>query len=167
MAIVWRPRLWKETAKVAGASEIGAAESALGVKFPADYREFIRTHQGMSPDPNVFSFVEHGRRTETTLGILLHFSAENADRVDAMYYLPRAVENMSEWLPRGVVPFATDDGGNAIAFDYRISAERPPVVFIDHGEAFVAKDGGAAPFAGCRVADTFTDFLELLHPLQK
>jgi cell wall assembly regulator SMI1 len=164
MNVTWRPRLWGETAKAADEAQIASVEAKLGVKFPPDYRDFVRTHQGMSPDPNVFSFVEKGRTTETNFGVLYHFEPDSTDRIDAMYFILRAIDDMSEWLPPGVVPFTTDDGGNPIAFDYRASKDRPPIVFMDHGEASAATETGGT-YAGCHVADTFTDLIGVLHPL--
>jgi hypothetical protein len=60
---------------------------------------------------------------------------------------------VAEVLPRGVVPFAEDGGGNLLCFNYRQDFDRPSVVFWSH-------DGGGALLP---VADSFGDLLAKLR----
>lgn len=126
-AVTWRPTLWP-TNHPADSDEVDAVADALGIVFPDDYRALVVSHQGESPEPNLFDYVEHGRATTGAMGVLFHFSPDEADPVVAGYHILR---KRPDWLPGYLLPFSEDPGGNFIAFDFRPDGQ-PPVVFVDH-----------------------------------
>jgi hypothetical protein len=153
--VKWRNYLWQEP-HPASAAAIAAAEKALGVRFPADYRKVVREHQGQVPQPSLFDFDEGGARTTGVMGPLFHFRPEKDAAAHAGYHLLEVHRKRQHLLPKGVVPFSEDPAGNLIAFDYRRSKSAPGVVFLNQERA--GGEGWITPLAG-----SFSDFLGMLH----
>lgn len=148
----WRPYHW-DRPRPASPADVERVETALGIRFPEDYRRVVQEHQGEAPIPNLFDFEEKGRRTTSVMGPLLHFR-EDAGGTAESYHILRSWELRRDWLPPRVIPFSEDPGGNPIAFDFRRSADAPPVVFVDH------ESGGVAIWP---IAASFTEFLSSLY----
>jgi cell wall assembly regulator SMI1 len=129
----WQPYLWEQP-RPASPFDIARVEASLGVRFPEDYRRAVMEHQGEVPHPNLFDFVEEGRKTTTVMGFLLHFLGD-AGEEERDYHILENYRARRNILPSGVVPFSQDPGGNPIAFDFRRSASRPTVVFVNHEAA--------------------------------
>ena len=130
---------------VAAEESIRAAERTLGVRFPADYLAVARNNQGRSPSRGLFA-LEDG--SDSVFNDLLHFEKAPSGN------LVKTWLNYEDLLPKGVIPFATDPGGNLLCFDYRQSVDKPTVVFWEH-------DNPGAPTQ--RVAVSFTDLIEKLR----
>lgn len=123
---------------------ISKVEKSLGTELPSDYKQCIIKYNGGSPDPSVFNFKDGGTGQ---FGYLLSFTGDpNIEKVFGL---------ISEDLPEGVIPFATDFAGNKLCFDYRETKQSPSIVFYDHEE-----EGEDAIELIC---NTFTELLERLH----
>jgi cell wall assembly regulator SMI1 len=153
-SLTWRPYLWQDD-RPADPAAISNAEKAIGFRFPQDYRSVVAEHQGKTPWPNAFDFGGAEERNTTAMNGLFHFLKVDDPRLRG-YHLLQNFRERSATLPPGIVPFSEDAGGNAIAFDFRTSAEAPAVVLVDHER--MGQAGWIQP-----VADSFTEFLNLLY----
>jgi hypothetical protein len=102
--------------------DILRVEQALGVKFPKDYRAFIRTNSCGRPMQDTFDF---GNHLGAVLKLLLPFEPEK--KINIVH-----TNDITEGLDKRVIAFADDPFGNSICFDYRNTDTNPPVVFFDH-----------------------------------
>jgi hypothetical protein len=141
MPVTWTDHEMRNP-RPATAAEVRATQMVLGVRLPSDFIAVAAQHQGRTPNPSIFR-LEDG--TESIFNNLLHFGGASPS-----WSITVAWEN----LPAGIIPFAADPGGSYLCFDYRESADHPPVVFWAHD----------APNASTqRVAASFTDLLAILH----
>src|SRR5262245_39870491 len=88
------------------AQKVAAVERRLGVPFPADYKRFLRTTNGGSPDPRHFTVPGRG-------GAFVHFLfgiREDRSRNDLEY---QQAELLSP-LPPGWVWIGRDLGSNLL-----------------------------------------------------
>lgn len=100
--------------------QLAEVQDRLGVRFPDDYIEVVRTNQGSTPDP---STVRLSDGTTTSLDMLLPLRAESG--LDVL-----SCSEDSDVLPERVIVFALDPGDNIFGFDYRSTDVDPPVVFF-------------------------------------
>ncbi|WP_294327905.1 SMI1/KNR4 family protein [uncultured Sphingomonas sp.] len=123
-------------------------EGAVGARLPDDYRELVVAHQGQVLVADPVAVPEQGK---VDFGVLLLALSPAIAGDDASYCIERCQENMRDYYPAGLLPFADDTGGNYWAFDFRQSQDRPAVVFIDHE---IEGEEGVTPvapdFAGFR-----------------
>jgi SMI1 / KNR4 family (SUKH-1) len=91
------------------AAELDAAELELGVRLPADYREFLQVRDGLQ---------EYGERSYLEVLPLAAMLTVNED----------ALETEREVCP-GFVIFGTDGARERIGWDFR--SDPPPVVLVD------------------------------------
>ena len=56
-------------------SEVAKVEKALGIRFPDDYRTFVKTHRGGTPSPQELKI--RGRRSPGVFRTLLNFIASD------------------------------------------------------------------------------------------
>jgi len=129
------------------AQQIDGAELLLGVRFPPSYRRVLAHHHGSYGDAD---FAIAGTVHGASIGQWLSISPWHTESIWS--FLATWTEHQ---LPKGIVPFGADGGGNCICFDYRSSKE-PSVVFWYH--ELPGADGLAA------VASSFDCFLGLLRP---
>lgn len=133
--------------------EIHKVEEALGIKFPKDFVECVKLHHGGHPKIYGFDFIStfDSKKMGSCLGELLSFSKDETNKL-LKSYRNLTIHNT---LPKKVVPFARDGGGDYMCFDFRENPENPPVVYWEH-EAFPPEK------AISYLAPTFTDFLKML-----
>ncbi|WP_268505747.1 SMI1/KNR4 family protein [Bacillus atrophaeus] len=113
----WRKR---STFQEATNSHIEDVEEKLKIKFPTDYREFIKDHNGCSPiDKKVVLFQNSRESTNNLLSI-----GDPSRPIDLL----STIDNVKDRLVDKIIPFATDAGGNLFCFDYRMSSQ-PVIVF--------------------------------------
>ncbi|MEI3851383.1 MULTISPECIES: SMI1/KNR4 family protein [Ensifer] len=124
---------------------VGAA-MMLGVDFPPLYRELIRTHNGAYGDAE---FPVAGSSQAGGFGLWLSLLPWDSESVWT---------SLACWsehdLPRQIIPFGEDGGGNLVCFDYRSSSE-PSIVLWYHE---LQGQDGIHP-----LAERFPDFLTLLR----
>ncbi|MDQ0860819.1 SMI1/KNR4 family protein [Bacillus sp. V2I10] len=145
--INWHKR---KTFKQASEQEITSVEEILSIKFPIDYRDFIKDHNGCSPLDKDVVIINSFRET---LNYLLSFGDDNRP-IDML----RTYENIKDRLIDNVIPFANDPGGNMFCFDFRELKHEPPIVFWDHEEAYEDPNGA--------VTYVCSGFTELINSLQ-
>ncbi len=138
---------WRDGAipnpRAASDDAVRNAEKALRVPLPADFLAVARTRQGAAPEPAGVD-LPNGFRTD--VDCLLHF--EDSPFVSNILAARFPVLKV---LPKGVIPFARDVGGDLFCFNYREDYDAPSVVFW-------SVDTGMVPLAA-----NFTGFLAMLH----
>jgi hypothetical protein len=155
--------LWQDVDKIADKASIGTVERMLDVVFPHLYLETIKKFNAGSPVNNVF---DTEKTSERVFSNLLSFNLDKDTSILTIW------EDNKERMPNGIIPFATDPGGNYICFDYRSTTE-PSVVFWNHEENFVinAEDELEYPEVDAEyklhdiefVAPNFFEFLSILY----
>lgn len=140
-------------------------ESRMAAQLPADFKDFLRTHNGGS-STTVLCYLIHNNQ-QGDIG-LLH----------QIYYLKRKytyrdsndIRNklavFEDRMPRHFVPFACDPGGNQLCISVR-QKDYGTVYFWAHEEEeeYEDDDGTADSYAGIYlVAKSFSEFLEQLRP---
>lgn len=139
---------WHNTEGKLTNQEINEVEEQLNIRFPKDYLEVVSNNDGGYPNVNVFKL----NNGEEMLNNLISFKTSSYSNI------LETLEAVSDRLPKKVIPFGEDPGGNLICFDYR-SSDEPTVVFWDHEIAGAGEFEKAISF----VSDSFTDFLNMLH----
>jgi len=133
-----------------GDKEISEVEDILGIRFPNDYKEWVKKHHGGSPKPSSFDFKD---RKGAVFNNLLTF-----DRNDKYDYIVE-VRNIVEGMVESIYPFAADPFGNFICFDFRgENSFHPKVVFWDHEVADNSSEKGIS-----YICDNFTDLRYKLY----
>jgi cell wall assembly regulator SMI1 len=119
-----------------------SVEETLSVALPADYRSFVREHNGARPRPNAVDLPD---KREVVMERLLRLDSGANENVS------RAAQVIRRRRP-GLVPFGRDPFGNLFCFQYSgksISA----VVFWDHESGLTST-----------VCKSFSELTALLHP---
>lgn len=127
--------------------DFAGLEQALGVIFPADYKQCVAQYNGGRPTLNRFDSTTH--REIMMKALLSIHPADKGNVLDVFNWI-------RDRLPGEVIPFANTPSGDYVCFDYRGSAIQ--VVFWDHERA--SQDPEAALSF---VAPTFTDLLCQLY----
>jgi cell wall assembly regulator SMI1 len=123
---------------------INLIEEKFSIRFPKEYKECVMKYNGGHPIPNIFYFTDEG---EGIFDHLLSFTSEPS--IEEVYDI------ISDYIPEGIIPFATDPFGNDICFDYRKNKQIPNIVFRNQDE--VGEE--AIEF----ICETFMELLEKLH----
>ena len=141
---------WESGNKI-GLADVRRAEATLGITLPADFVAFALNNDGAVPLQSYFTCAQPrtGDR-EIQLGKLLSLDRSKSDG------LLSVVGNSRGEPPAGLIPFGGQGAGDMICFDYRDESASPSVVYWLHDlspdEAIV------------KLADSFTNFIALLHP---
>ncbi|KUP34394.1 SMI1/KNR4 family protein [Bacillus atrophaeus] len=146
-SIKWRKR---STFQEATNSQIKEVEEKLKIKFPTDYKEFIKDHNGCSPIDKKVVLLQDSRESINNL-----LSIGDPTRpIDLL----STIDNVKDRLVDKIIPFATDAGGNLFCFDYRMSSQEPVIVFWDHEIAYEDKESSIS-----YVCDSFTELINKLY----
>ena len=142
---------WKYYDEDLSDSDIKAVEEELGVKFPNDYIECIKKYHGGAPEKDCFTFdsVKYGEMG-SCLGVLLRLDQKKEENIlDTM-------KNLNDQLPKKIIPFGDDGGGDFMCFDYRdIKEEQSPKVVYWHHELNTEESISY-------LAQSFTEFIKML-----
>lgn len=141
----WKDLEWRNCKRPATEEQIRGVERELKISFPLDFRECLAACQGGTPrknafliaDPRIGSFV-------SGIGAMLNLKDRDADAILS------AIRGLGAQLPKGLIPFADDGGGDLVCLDYRDRPEEPSIVYWQ-------RDGDIVP-----LAHTFTGFIEIL-----
>jgi cell wall assembly regulator SMI1 len=136
--------VWERVVGSVDEKTIAKVEEKFSIRFPQEYKECVMKYNGGHPVPNVFYFTDEG---EGCFDHLLSFTSD--PNIEDVYDI------ISDYVPEGIIPFATDPFGNDICFDYRKNKQRPNIVFRNQDEI----GDEAIEF----ICETFTEFLENLH----
>lgn len=121
-------------------------EAALGVRFPEDYRAFLKAYQGGVPVESAFK-LDDARMRQSGVGVFLGVDESRDDD-----FIPSATAQLSEQIPPLVIPIADTGGGDSVMLDLRGPSAK--VLYWHHG-----RNG---PNEYTFLADSFTQFIDLL-----
>ncbi|MFG6460926.1 SMI1/KNR4 family protein [Roseateles sp. DXS20W] len=140
-------------------ADVQAAEQALGVKFPADYRGYLLSLNGGYPEPDGFDIQwapgqvcgEDWRRTSMSW-----FHAITDDDVGDLLKINRV--DFAGRLPPGTLAIASDAGGNQLLLALGGPHAGKVLLWIKDHEA---SDGQTPGYDNVGfVADSFEDFIQ-------
>jgi len=137
---------WKNCKQFKDGS-IEKVEKIWGVRFPVEFTACVKKFNGGYPSPSVFK--SNGIKESVN-----NFLSFNEDDVS---YILGHYEDVKEYLPEKVFPFARDAADNLFCFDYR-NCENPTIIFWDYEIAFKSIVNSIK-----ELCNTFADFLEMLQ----
>lgn len=146
----------EEQGPPASTTDAERLERLIGAALPPAYREFVLANNGGYPVPDTFRFAD-GRP-----GSAVHqfFALRGKQASNRLSY---AVEVFAERVPPGLLPIARDPFGNLICLGVLGSDYSGEVWFWDHERE--ADEGEPARTDNLtKIADSFSDFLDGLHP---
>ncbi|QCT01589.1 cell wall assembly/cell proliferation coordinating protein [Paenibacillus algicola] len=114
---------WQFAKSIATVYDLWAVESHFNIKLPVVYGRIVLEHHGARPIPNQFdTYKRMGHRIKTFLPVS---KKEKGNVYDVYAWIQTR-------LQPGMIPFASDDGGNYICFDYKGNEQEPIIVFWNH-----------------------------------
>lgn len=146
----------EKSGKSVGSEAIELFERFLSRKFPKDYRNFLLKYNGGYPVPDCFSFID-GKEGSSVQYFLKINSNQNHDD-----FLSN-IRNYEQRIPSNFLPIACDPGGNQICIAIN-GKEYGKIYFWDH-EAEADDNDPPSMDNMTLIAQSFSDFLESLHPL--
>src|SRR5262245_1692614 len=144
--------VWENCRAELSDQRVAAVETVLGVKLPEDYKTCIMTCHGGTPKPSRFTFRDQKLGDmESCLGILLTLDESDTENLVDTW------RDLASQLPRAIVPFADDGGGDFICFDYRDldQTTTPSIVYWHHDRTL--------PESLTRLCDGFSAFISMLY----
>lgn len=138
--------------------DLDSLEQQLGLDLPNDYRSFLLSTNGGYPVPNGFAIPDNPVDEH---GLVHYFLCIDNDDV---YNLMDWAERYKDRIPEGLVPIATDPGGNLICLS-ATGASSGNVFFWEHERE---ADEGQAPRQDnvYLVADSFQRFIDNLVDIE-
>ena len=146
----------EESASAVTQEVISGFESMIGAFLPQDFKNFILECNGGRPEDDwCFDFVETGDfdHTSSVLNEFLSFSDEYEGLQNAYINLVEAGE-----IPPGLVPIATDPGGNDVFLSVSTS-DYGKICFGNHE----LEDPDTGYIVMSPVANSFSEFLDALY----
>ena len=101
------------TSEPINAADIVNIENCLDVEFPDDFKEHYLTYNGGYPEKDSFIWPDGGITTINSFSSMKHKGFVNLENVYNQLILSES------YLPKGIVPFAADDGGNMFCISCR------------------------------------------------
>ena len=130
--------VWKYVKQLSSEKNIESFERLSSFTFPESFKDCIRQHNGGRPKYYVF---DTNRKAGRALKTFLSFNQEDKENIRSVY------ECCKIELQNKYIPFAIDNFGNLICFNYSNQ-----IIFVNH-ETFNEEF----------VASSFDDFLNFLY----
>ncbi len=156
----WHPVVFKETEKaLLPAERLPEIEGLVGSPLPEDYKAFLLTDNNVSARPaNVFDFYDEERKRQDSSNIRF-FTAGSGKAYENLELQYRTFDKR---IPKGCLPLGDNDGGDLICLDLS-KKHWGTVWFWPHDS-----DAPEGSYIGMsRIADSFAEFLEMLHVLEE
>jgi cell wall assembly regulator SMI1 len=134
---------WRFTKSLIDSETISNIEKHFDIEFPEEYKKIVLNYNGARPRPNVYDTEKTKERTVKSL--LSLDQKDEGNILDVMNWI-------SGRLPSKFIPFANDDSGNYLCFDYSKNHKNPPIYLWLHEENMVEK-----------VSESFASFLSKLY----
>lgn len=134
--------------------ELEKTESRLGFKFPIDYKDFLLKHNGGTPKPNTFIFIEKSIQSNSLVDFFHAIYDAGSDgnlELDYNYF------RSSSRIPPNIVPIAGDPFGNFICLSVA-GNDKGKMYFWDHE----SEPQNSSYENLSLIADSFTKFLSIL-----
>jgi hypothetical protein len=140
---------YRETYPAAAASRLIELEDHLGARLPEPYRAYLAGQDGGALE----GYNNHG--IEIILGI------GEVPQWSSLWYL---LGQDGDVIPSGWIPVGTDAGGGL--FMLAVAAEDPGSVWYQSSELEEDDAGVSYPVVRERLADSWTEFLSSIEPLE-
>lgn len=108
-----------------GTAEVSSFEQEVGMTLSEDYRQFLKTFNGGSPDPDIID-IEGFDSSPTDIQVL--FGLDRAEESSDLYWNLSLVRG--KLGRRDLIPFACDSGGNL--FCIKPKADVDMIIYIDN-----------------------------------
>ena len=118
-----------ETEHQMGETEIRALEARIDFNLPKEYQRHLLKHNGGRCEPNVFSFVENGKKTSSAVDWFLAVYNGEFDNFEDYFNIYKIDEKR---MPTNFFAIAHDSGGNLIC----MNTEDNGIYFWDHEREF-------------------------------
>jgi cell wall assembly regulator SMI1 len=139
-----------QTEETIDENSIIVIEKELGYSLPEEYRLHLLKYNGGKCKPNVFSFFENNKQTESSIDWFLAIYEGKYDNLKS--YISTYIIEQNR-LPNKFVPIAHDAGGNLICISCS-KEENGFIYFWDH-----EKEGDKNIYL---ISKRFNDFIESL-----
>lgn len=143
--------IFLETSPAIDRAYIAQIEKELAITFPSDFVLHYLQYNGGYPEADTYKWANN---ESTTINAFYSFKYEGFDRIESVYENLVLTENH---LPLGIVPFATDDGGNFFCISVR-NKDYGKVYYFNNDHFNVANPETALTL----LEETFARFIENL-----
>lgn len=134
------------------AQAVADFERRIGVKLPAEYKQFLRVTNGGEPEPKVFTVPGCG----DALAAILYGIQDERTYADLEWEQEQAT--LWEPFPLGVIAIGHDPGGNTLLL-WTLGEQEGKVSFWDRNGLWRTPEGQNTFL----VASSFTEFLQSLR----
>ena len=142
-----------ETGQPISDDAIRVFERFSEINLPKSYREFVKTYNGGSPEPDCFDF--HGGKDGSVLRYFYGIMNTQSDQ-DLIY----AFRTFRQRIPQDVLPIAEDPFGNLVCLAVK-GKNRGKIYFWDHE---LETEEGEPDYSNMAlIADSFDELLEELY----
>ena len=135
-------------------------EVAWRVKLPDDYKEFIKSENGLIPSKRYFHFGDNEKVIDRFLAILA-ISGEKLEEVYDIGVVSTQLEGRivfdEDYVGMQLIPIAALFGGDFVCLNYVKDSENPSICIWYHEESYELEP--AVEF----VANNFAEFLDMLQ----
>lgn len=136
-------------------------EKKIGYKFPKLYVNIVSKYDALTPVEDTFDFTNiYGDEDERDV----NFCSFNTHSDRAHILNEQYISEREHFGTPNLVAFAICGNGDYICFDYRsdLNTDQPKIVLVYHDD-FIDHDDGTSSMAINSVAETFEDFMTMLH----
>lgn len=135
-------------------------EIAWRVKLPDDYKEFIKSENGLIPSKRYFHFGNNEKVIDCFLAIVA-ISGDKAEEAYDIGVVSTQLEGRivfdEDYIGMQLIPIAALFGGDFVCLNYAEDSENPRIYIWYHEESYELEP--AVEF----VANNFTEFLAMLY----
>jgi|SRR5471030_1196794 cell wall assembly regulator SMI1 len=114
-----------ETSKPLQLADLQEVENEFGICFPLEFKEHYLKHNGGYPEKDKFKWESDGITRINTFFSIKHTGFVSLESVYRQFVIDE------QYLPIGIVPFASDDGGNDFCISVR-EADYNCVYYCNH-----------------------------------
>lgn len=139
------------TSKALTKSDIFDAEKEMGILFPKDFIAHYLQFNGGCAENDKYVWKDGG---ETRVNSFFPLKYDDLGKIETIY---RDLFILENYLPEGIVPFATDDGGNFFCISARMQ-DYGNVYYFNNDHYDVENEHSAMEY----LENTFSDFIENL-----
>lgn len=132
-------------------------ENSRSITFPTKYKELVGKHNGLNFVESWFDYFDGNKMDEASFSFLTFGDFIGASKISKL-------QDLYVDASKGIVNFGAVGNGDYIGFDYRQNREtdNPPIVIVYHDD-YVEDENGNIKMRIIKLADTFDDFLNMLH----
>jgi hypothetical protein len=144
--------------------EIEEIEHYIRLKFPEEYKEHLLKFNGGQCTPNIFSFVENGKETNSNIDWFLAINDGKYNNIKEDIEILKIDEKR---MPVHIVPIAHDSCGNMVCISCGIQ-DYGYIYFWDHENEVDYTVSGNDDYSNLYlIAKSFNEFLNGLTNLDK